>query len=87
MLKTLPSKAGNMGSIPGRGTKIPHALQPKIQNIEQRQYCNKFNKNYKNGPHFKKIIFLKKKKSSSEWKDKWLSCIMQFTYSANSALF
>ena len=26
MVKNPPSKAGNMGSIPGRGTKIPHAL-------------------------------------------------------------
>ena len=25
VVKNPPSKAGNMGSIPGRGTKIPHA--------------------------------------------------------------
>ena len=25
MVKTLPSNAGGVGSIPGRGTKIPHA--------------------------------------------------------------
>ena len=30
MLKTLPSNnAGGAGSIPGLGTKIPHALRPK----------------------------------------------------------
>ena len=30
MVKTLPSNnAGGAGSIPGRGTKIPHALRPK----------------------------------------------------------
>ena len=28
--KTSPSKAGDVGSIPGWGTKIPHALHPKI---------------------------------------------------------
>ena len=26
VVKNLPSKAGDMGSIPGRGTKIPHAV-------------------------------------------------------------
>ena len=25
MVKTLPNNAGGMGSIPGKGTKIPHA--------------------------------------------------------------
>ena len=47
-----------MGSIPGEGAKIPHASWPKNQNIKQKQYCNKFNKNFKNGPH--KKIFKKK---------------------------
>ena len=42
------------GSIPGRGTKIPHASWPKNQNIKQKQCCNKVNKDFKNGPHFKK---------------------------------
>ena len=36
----------------------------KRQNIKQTQYCNKSNKNFKNGPHQKKksesIIFFKK---------------------------
>ena len=27
---------------------------PKIQNIKQKQYCNKFNEVFKNGPHQKK---------------------------------
>ena len=26
MVRNLPSKAGDMGSIPGPGTKIPHAM-------------------------------------------------------------
>ena len=42
------------GSIPGWGTKIPHALRPKHQNIKLKQYRNKLNKDFKNGPHQKK---------------------------------
>ena len=51
MVKTSPSDAEGAGSIPGLGTKIPHASWPKNQNIKQKQYCNKFNKDFKNGPH------------------------------------
>ena len=47
VVKTLPSNAGGAGSIPGLGAKIPHALRPKNQNITQKQYCNKFNKDLK----------------------------------------
>ena len=53
MVKTSPSSEGGLGSIPGRGTKIPHALWPKNQNMKQKQYCNKSNKDFKNGPHQK----------------------------------
>ena len=44
VVKTLPSNAGGVGSIPGRGAKIPHGLQSKHQNIKQKLYCNKFTK-------------------------------------------
>ena len=55
VVKTSPSNAGGVGSIPGRGTKIPRASWPKNQNIKQKKYCNKFNKDLKkNGPHQKK---------------------------------
>ena len=47
MVKTLPSSAEGTRSIPGRGTKIPNALGPESQNIKQKQYCNKFNKDKK----------------------------------------
>ena len=47
MVKTSPSNAGGAGSIPGQGAKIPHALGPKKQNVRQKQYCNKFNKDFK----------------------------------------
>ena len=35
-VKTSPSNAGAVGLIPGWGTKIPHALWSKNQNIENR---------------------------------------------------
>ena len=42
-VKTSHSRVGGVDAIPGRGTKIPQALQPKNQNIKQKQYYNKFN--------------------------------------------
>ena len=54
-VETSSSNAGNVGSIPGLGTKISHALGPKkkkkktkkTQNIKWKQYFNKFNKDLK----------------------------------------
>ena len=56
VVKTSPSNAGSVGSIPALGAKIPHGSQPQNQNIkkQQKQYGNKFNKDFKNGPHQKK---------------------------------
>ena len=56
MVKTSPSNAGGSGLIPGQGAKIPHAWGPNNQNIKQKQYGNKFNKDLKkkNGPLQKK---------------------------------
>ena len=34
MVKTLSSNAGSVGSIPGQGAKILHALGPQSQNIK-----------------------------------------------------
>ena len=51
VVKTLPSNAGGAGSNPHQGTKIPHALWTKKQNIKHEQFCNKFNKDFKSGPH------------------------------------
>ena len=65
VVKTLPSNAGGEGSIPGRGAKIPRASQPKNQNLKQKQYCNKFNKDFKNGPYKKKN--LKERKTKRMW--------------------
>ena len=58
MVKTLPSSPGGTGSFPGPGAKTPHASQPKSQNMEPKQYCNKFNKDLKM-VHIKKKIFTK----------------------------
>ena len=55
MVKTSPSSAGGVGSIPGQGAKIPHGSGPKNQNIKKTEaILNKFNKDFKNGPHQKK---------------------------------
>ena len=54
MVKTSPSNAEVAGLIPDWGAKITHAWGGKKQNIKQKQYCNKFNKDFKNGPHQKK---------------------------------
>ena len=55
VVKTSPSNAAGTDSIPGRGAKILHASKPKNQNIKQKQYCNKFNKDFKNGPYQKNL--------------------------------
>ena len=56
MVKTLPSYAEGEGSMPGQGAKIPHASQPKTQNIKQKQYCNRFTKNFKKWSTSKKFF-------------------------------
>ena len=47
--QTLASNEGGVVLTPGQGARMPHVLQPKTQNIKQKQCCNKFNKDYKNG--------------------------------------
>ena len=56
------SNAGGEGLTPGQRAKIPHAYQPKNQNIKQKQYCTKFNEEFLNGLHPKKKKQNKKKK-------------------------
>ena len=53
-VRSLPSNAGAVGSIPLQGTKILHASRSENQNIKQKEYCNKFNKDFENGSHKKK---------------------------------
>ena len=45
------SMQGTQGSIPGRGAKIQYTSKPKNQNIRQKQYCNKLDKDFKNDPY------------------------------------
>ena len=70
MVKTSPFKAGGDSSIPDWEPKIPHALWPKNQNIKQKQHCNKFKKDFKDGQHPKKKKTLKKKASDFQEKKK-----------------
>ena len=51
VVKTLSSSAVGSSLIPGGGSQIPNALRSKHQNIKQKQYCKKFNKDFKNDPH------------------------------------
>ena len=59
VVKTLPSNAGSMSSIPGLEAKIPYGSQKNKQTKKkkththknQKHYCNKFNKDFENGPH------------------------------------
>ena len=51
VVKTSPSNARGVGSTPGQGPRIPHALRTENQNIKQNQCGYKFNKDFRNGPH------------------------------------
>ena len=51
----VPSNAKGVGSIPHWESKLLHALRPKNQKIKQKQYCNKLNKDFKNGSHQKNL--------------------------------
>ena len=48
VIKTLPFSEKGVGSIPGRGAEMSWVLQPKSQNIQQKQYCNKFSRDFEN---------------------------------------
>ena len=55
VVKTLPSNVQVVGLTPSQEAKITHTSQWKNQDIEQKQYCNKFNKDFNNDP-YKKIF-------------------------------
>ena len=50
VVRTLPSSAEGVGLIPG-GELRSHVHRGQKQNMEQKQYCHKFNEDFKNGPH------------------------------------
>ena len=52
--------SGGVGLMPDWGAGIPHASWQKKR--KQRQCCNKFNEDFKNGPHQKNLV--KKKKET-----------------------
>ena len=54
VVKTSPSNTDDAGSVHGQRAKVTYSSGQKTQNIKQKQYCNKFNKDFKNGPHQKK---------------------------------
>ena len=56
VVKTSPSNAGDADSLLDGGAQIPHSSQPKNLNRKQKQSCNKFNKDFKNGPLKKKNL-------------------------------
>ena len=49
LVKASPYNAGGVGLIPCQGVRILHCLVAK--KTKHKQYCNKFNKDFKNGPH------------------------------------
>ena len=57
VVKTSSSSAGGVGSIPGGGARVALASWPKKKKkkIKHKQYYNKFDEDFKNGPH-KKIL-------------------------------
>ena len=62
MTATSPSNTESVRLVSGEGAKIPQAFlqkrkkRKKTQNINQKQYCDNFNKDFKNGPQGEKIL-------------------------------
>ena len=50
----LRPQAQGAGSFPCPRAMAPHASWPKKQNLKQKRYCNKFNKDYIKTVHIKK---------------------------------
>ena len=67
---SLPMQGVQVQSLVGE-LGIPHDLWPKSQNTEQKQCCNKFNKDFKSGPAQNKTKQNKKKPKKHHLK-KWL---------------
>ena len=62
MVKTSPSNAEGVGSIPGQGAKIPHASRPKTPKRENRSNIVTNSKKTLKMVHIKKKKILKEKK-------------------------
>ena len=59
MVKNLPFNAGDVGSIPGQGTKIPHATEQLTPNTDKRLFClkEKSQKTFPKGNSFEAALF------------------------------
>ena len=55
MIQTSSFKIEGEGSILHRDLRSHMPQGQKSQKIKQKQYCNRFNKDFKNGPHPKKL--------------------------------
>jgi hypothetical protein len=51
VVKTSSSNSGHESSIPGWEARTPNVSWAKNQNIKQKQYCNRFSRDFKSGPH------------------------------------
>ena len=51
-----PSNAWGEGSVPGQGPAIPHASWPKTKTKNRSNVTTMSKKDFKNGPHQKKIL-------------------------------
>ena len=76
VIKTSRSNTRGVGSTPGQGTKIPHVLHPRNQNINWSNILT----NFKNGPHQKKSLKKTKTKSWSGMTVRLLSLSLQRSF-------
>ena len=65
VIKTLPSKARSIGSVPGWGAKIPHASWPKNQKKKKQKTQNR-NSIVTNSIKTLKMVHSKKKKNHNK---------------------
>ena len=68
VVKTSPSNAGCV-SIHGQWAMVPNVFWQKHQNKKQKQYCNKFNKEFKNRLPWKRNL-----------KNKIIHCLSEINY-------
>ena len=66
MVRALPSNVEGEGLISGSGANIKKKKK-NPEHKQQKQYCNKFNKGFTNGPHQKKDLKKKNKAQSREF--------------------
>ena len=58
-VKTSPSSAGAVGSVLVEEIRSHKPCSRRNQSINQKQYCSKFNEDFKNGPHQNKNLLKK----------------------------